>query len=348
MKKSLVAAVLVAAGTVGGIQFTRSASTSFPDYSEIYARLYDPSPAVRKAAVSEMYMKGNLTSTRALLTVAREEDSDVHSTLDHALLSTREKAAQEWLTTEGLTYPDRWTRYYAVRVLFAQKQAEAIPTLLPLLADNFWQVQIAILDAVAEAGAVASAAEALGAVSAPGKNWKVRTRAIRLLGDANSAAAARALLEKALPAVGAAADSEAERAVEEALSRMTDAEALKVVAEGLNSAELGRKLLSVKVLGRAKNTAAVAKLKEIGADAAAPTPLRVAAIRAVVMAGGDDGVAYATKILDGGEAALRLEAAYALSEADLPPAARADMKARAEKEQDWRVKQALLIAGGEQ
>ncbi len=346
MKKSLAAAAIVAACTVGGVLHARKSSSTFPDYGAINAQLYDPSPAVRKAAVSDMYMKGNLTSTRALLTVAREEDADVHSTLDHALLSTREKAAQEWLTTEGLTFPDRWTRYYAVRVLSAQKGAEAVPSLLPLLAENFWQVQIAILDAIAESGAVAQAADALAAASAPGKNWKVRTRAIRLLGDANSVAAAKGLLEKALPAAGAPTDPEAERAVEEALSRMTDAQALKVVAEGMGSPDVGRKLLSVKVLGRAKSVEAVGKLKEIGLDAGAPTPLRVAAIRAVVAAGGDDGIAFATGILDGGEAALRLEAAYALSEAELPPAAKEDMKARAAKEQDWRVKQALLIAGG--
>ena len=153
--------------------------------------------------------------------------------------------------------------------------------------------------------------------------------------------------KKALPPVTGPAETEAERAVEEALSGMTDADALKIVAEGLTGTDLARKLLAVKVLGRSKSAEAVAKFKEISADAAAPTPLRIAAIRALVLAGGEDGVASAIKAMEGGEAAIRLEAAYALSEATLSPAQKDEVKALAGKEQDWRVKQALQIAAGE-
>lgn len=344
MMKPLAASLVVAILTISAIVALRKSSGAGPDYTEVYGRMFDPSPAVRKAAVTEMFAKGDLVSTRALLTVAREEDADVRSTLDHAILTTSKKESVAWLTGEGLTYPDRWTRYYAVRVLSAQKGAEAIPILLPLLPENYWQVQIAILDAIQQAGAAGAATEALAQTASPGHNFEVRVRAISLLGDANSPVAARALLEKALPAPGQPNDGEAERAVEEALCRMTDGEAMKVVAESLGSSDLPRKLLAVKVLGRGKSAEQLAKLQTIGMDASAPTPLRIAAIRAVVCAGAEEGVGFALKVLDGSEASLRLEAAYALSDVKLSPEAKASMKARAEKEQDWRVKQALLIA----
>lgn len=344
MMKSLAASLVVAALTIGAVVALRKSSGAGPDHSAVYARMFDPSPAVRKAAVTEMFAKGDLVSTRALLTVAREEDADVRSTLDHAILTTSRKDSVAWLTGDALTYPDRWTRYYAVRVTSGQRGPEAIPLLLPHLADNYWQVQIAILDAIQQAGAAASAIDALAQAAAPGRNFEVRMRAISLLGDANSAVAARALLEKALPAPGQPADGEAERAVEEALARMTDGEAMKVVAESLGSSDLSRKLLAVKILGRGKSLEHLGKLQAIGTDASAPTPLRIAAIRAVVCAGAEEGVAFALKVLDSNEPALRLEAAYALSDVKLTPEAKASVKERAGKEQDWRVKQALQIA----
>jgi HEAT repeat protein len=347
MMKSLLAAAVVAACTIGAVVFVRKSAASYPDYGDINARLYDPTPATRQAAGTEMFTKADLASTRALLSVAREGDPNVLSNLNFALLQTSNKQSVEWLTSEALTYPERWVRYYAVRILWREQGKDALPRLLPLLADNYWQVQIAILDVLAESGELSQACDALGAASAPGKNWEVRSRAIRLLGLANSAPAARALLDKALANTNGAADTEAERAVEEALSGMTDADALKLVAEGLAGTDLVRKLLAVKVLGRAKSADAVAKLKEIAGDASAATPLRIAAIRSLVVAGGEDGVAFAIKALDGGEAAIRLEAAYGLSEATLSPAQKDAVKALAAKEQDWRVKQALQIAAGE-
>jgi len=347
MLKSLVASAVVAACTIGGIVAVRKASPAYPDYGEINALLYDPSPTVRKDAVTAMYQKADLGATRALLSVARENDPLVLGNLNYALLSTRDKSSLDWLTTEGLVFPERWTRYYAVRTVWKHQGTEALARLIPLLADNYWQVQIAILDALTEAGDLSQANEALGAAASPGKNWEVRARAIRLLGRANSAAAARALLDKALPPATSPSDPEAERAVEEALSGMTDADSLKVVAEGLGSTDLRRKLLATKVLGRAKGAESIAKLKEIGGDAAAPTPLRIAAIRAVLLAGGEDGAAFAIKALDGGEAAIRLETAYALAETALSPAQKEEVKVLAGKETDWRVKQALQIAAGE-
>ncbi|MEK7467556.1 MAG: hypothetical protein AAB074_09105 [Planctomycetota bacterium] len=347
MLKSLVASAVVAACTIGGIVAVRKSSPAYPDYSLLNARLHDPNPAVRQATVTEMFQKADLAATRALLSVARENDSTVLGNLNFALLSTRNKPSVDWLTSEGLTFPERWTRYYAVRILWREENTAALPRLLPLLADNYWQVQVAILDALAESGDLSQAGEPLGAAASPGKNWEVRSRAIRLLGQANSAAAARTLLEKALPPTTGPAESEAERAVEEALSGMTDADALKVVAEGLTGTDLTRKLLAVKVLGRAKSSDAVAKFKEIAGDATAATPLRIAAIRALVLAGGEEGVSSTIKAMDGGEAAIRLEAAYALSEATLSPAQKDEVKALAAKEQDWRVKQALQIAAGE-
>ncbi|KAF0243260.1 MAG: hypothetical protein FD180_3487 [Planctomycetota bacterium] len=347
MLKSLVASAVVAACTIGGIVAVRQASPAYPDYGAINARLYDPSPAARKEAVTEMFQKADLPATRALLSVARENDPVVLGNLDFALLSTRDKSSLDWLTTEGLTYPERWTRYYAVRTLWKQQGREALPRLLPLLAENYWQVQIAILDVLAESEDFSQATDALGAAASPGKNWEVRARAIRLLGRTNSASAARALLDKALPSATGPPDPEADRAVEEALSSMTDPESLKVVAEGLGSSDLSRKLLAAKVLGRAKSAESIAKLKEFGTDAAAPTPLRIAAIRAVLLAGGEDGAAYAIKALNGGEAAIRLETAYALAETALSPAQKEEVKVLAGKETDWRVKQALQIAAGE-
>ncbi|MCE9584907.1 MAG: HEAT repeat domain-containing protein [Planctomycetes bacterium] len=347
MLKSLLAAAVIAALTLGGMALLKNRAPSLPDYSEAGRRLHDPSASVRKAAVSEVFGKADLAATRTLLSIARDEDPGVRGTLDNALLQTRDKTSLDWLATDGLTFPERWTRYYAVRILSRQLRNEALPKLLPLLAQNYWQVQIAILDAVAESGELAGATEALGAAAAPGQKWEVRERAIRLLGEANTAQAAGALLEKALPPVGQPPDAEAERAVENALATMKDAEALKFVAQGLGSTDAGRKLLAVKVLGLALHTESVAKFKEFAADTAAPTPLRVAALRAAVQAGAEDGVTFAFKVLDGNEPSLRLEAAYALTEASLSPEAKASVKSRAERESDWRVKEALGIATGD-
>jgi len=50
--------------------------------------------------------------------------------------------------------------------------------------------------------------------------------------------------------------------------------------------------------------------------------------------------------LDGADGAVRLEAAYVLGEVPLAEGQKLELRGRMEKEQDWRVKQALGVAAG--
>lgn len=341
--KTLGLVVIIAAVTAGVVLFLRKGSEVQVDHSELLSQLHDPNWTVRRTAANELAARQKPATFRALLTATREEQPEVRVVIDRALVSVRDPETIEWLTTQGLKYPDRWTRYYAVKAVAARKGAQGVDLLLPLLAKNYWQVQVAILQA-AETYRTPAVTAAAASVAAPGNHWQVRQAAIRLLGAVNSADAARALLTSAAPASDQEPDPTTEWAVEEALSSMSGPALDVVVDEITRNPDPARKLLAIKAVGRAKHEPALPELKKAFADKSTPQPTRIAAVRAAIVAGRKAGADFGVECLGGDEVPVRLEAAYALSEVDLDEPQITAIRELIAKEQNWRVRQALQIA----
>lgn len=349
--KSILLSTLIAIATFIAVMVARRGPDAGPDLTDIARNLHSPDPKTRQAAVMALAGRSKpgeaQVAMRTLLTVVREDDPAIRVTIDRAISNMRDPQMIAWMTSDGLTFPERWTRYYAVRVLQTQKGAAAIPLLLPHLAENYWQVQLAILDVIEAAGGQAQAVESLAPLTSPGRNWRVRERAIRLLGQANTAAAARSLFSQALPPSDKPRDVDAELTVENALAAMSDKEARAFVENQIGTAgDPVRRLLAIRAAGRAGGPELFGKLKAIVEDASVAQPVRISALRAAVQSGGEEGVKLALAQLDGADGAVRLEAAYVLGEVPLAEGQKLELRGRMEKEQDWRVKQALGVAAG--
>ncbi|MBI2922067.1 MAG: HEAT repeat domain-containing protein [Planctomycetes bacterium] len=335
--------VIIAAVTAGIILFLRKGSEVQTDHSELLSQLHDPNWTVRRTAANELAARQKPAAFRALLTATREEQPEVRVVIDRALQSARDPQTLEWLTTQGLKFPDRWTRYYAVKTVAARKGAQSVDLLLPLLGKNYWQVQLAILQAI-EQNRTPAVTNAVAAVAGPGNHWQVRQEAIRHLGAANTADAARFLLTSAAPASDQDPDPTTEWAVEEALSSMSGP-ALDAIADEISrNPDPARRLLAIKAVGRAKHEPALAELKKAFSDKSTPQPARIAAIRAAIVAGRKAGADFGIDSLSSEEVPVRLEAAYALAEVDLDEPQITAIRELIAKEQNWRVRQALQIA----
>jgi HEAT repeat protein len=339
--KTLLLVLGIAGATVWGVLALKPSIDVDQDLSALSRQLRDPDPRQRQAAATELGSRGGTPALLTLACAVREDSPSVRAILDNALREPRDPKARQWLVASGLDSPDRWVRYYAVRAVRVEKKAEAAAVLLPRLKDNFWQVQIAILEAV-EAQRPPEAVPVLGGLLHETMHWQVRAEAMRLLGEHNSPAAVEQLLN-AIPAEGQA-DPHAGNALEAALGGMTAEPALSALAAQVDAASEHRKLAAIRALGRARHAGSAAKLRAISADAGASKDLRIAALRAAIAAGGEEGLGAGMDRLSDADAVLRLEAAYALSEAALPPDRIREIEALAAKETDWRVKQAMKIA----
>lgn len=341
--KTIGLVLVIAAITAGAAFAVRKKSTTQADFTEQFNQLHDGNWTNRRTAANDLAARQKPGTVRALLTATRDDQPEVRIVVDRALQSVRDPQTLEWLMSEGLTFPDRWVRYYAVRAVAAKKGPQAVDALLPHLAKNYWQVQLAIVEAVAPYRTPAVTA-AVAAAAAPGRHWEVRAEAIRVLGAANTADAANQLLNVAAPASDQDPDPTAEWAVEEALASM-GADALAYVADQMSlNKDPARRLLAIKAIGRTKHAAALPELRKIVGDKDAPQPARIAALRAAILACGAEGGQFALDTMPNEDVPFRLEAAGAFAEAELSEPLIAGIRALAEREQNWRVKQALQVA----
>jgi len=170
-----------------------------------------------------------------------------------------------------------------------------VPTLLPLLANNYWQGAGRDTGRDRAVGAGGGGRRCPGGRVRAGDELEGEGPASKLSGEANNAAGGAGAAGQGPSRCGAQTDAVAEKAVEDALGSMRDPEALASSAEGLGSSDPAAEAVAVKVLGLAKSAEHAGKLKEIAQDASGPLPLRVSALRGVLEAGGEEGEAFAVK-----------------------------------------------------